>query len=60
MGDGQDLVRAEVGRLEAGRRLGEGAVSAPVSAQHGQRNEDLRAVGDPSAVVGVPDGPGGF
>ena len=41
LGDGQHLLGEEVGRGDAGRCLGEGAVAAAVAAQHGQRNEDL-------------------
>jgi hypothetical protein len=40
--DGQDLVLAEIGRRKVGRRLRERAVPTPVTAQHRERNEDLR------------------
>ena len=53
LGDGQHLLGEEVGRGDAGRRLGEGAVAAAVAAQHGQRNEDLGRVGDPAPVRAV-------
>ena len=52
-GDSQDLVEREVGRVEAGRRLGEGAVAAPVAAQHRQRYEHLGGECDPIPVGGV-------
>ena len=57
-GDGEHLLRREVGRLEAGGRLGEGAVAAAVAAQHGERDEDLGREGDPPAVGVVAHGPG--
>ena len=39
--------------VEPGRRLGEGAVAAPVAAQHRERDEHLRREGHPGAVAGV-------
>ncbi len=54
-GDRQHLVEREVGRLHAGRGLGEGAVAAPVAAQHGERDEDLGGEGHPVAVGVAPD-----
>ena len=53
-GDGQHLVGREEGRLHPGRRLGEGAVPAPVPAQPGEGDEDLGREGDPGAGGGVP------
>ena len=52
-GHGQHLVELEVGRVEAGRGLGEGAVAAAVAAQHRQRDEHLGGERDPVAVGGV-------
>ena len=48
-GDVEDLVDGQVGRPDVGRRLGEGAVAAPVAAQHGERDEDLGREGHPGA-----------
>ncbi len=45
----------EVRRVETGRRLGERAVAAAVAAQHRERDEHLRRVGDPGAGTGIPD-----
>ncbi len=56
-GDGQNLLRAQVGRREAGGRLGKGAVAAPVLAEHGEGDEHLRGEGDPLAESAVPDAP---
>ena len=47
--------RARYGTGQAGRCLGEGAVAAPVAAQHGQGDEHLRREGDPVAVGLGPD-----
>ena len=58
-GDGQHLVELQEGRLEAGRRLGEGAVPATVPAQHRQRDEHLGGEGEARPVSDVPQ-PGGF
>ena len=55
-GDVEDLVEREVGRLQPGRGLGEGAVAAPVAAQHGQRDEDLGREGHPGAEGRVAHG----
>jgi hypothetical protein len=49
-GDAQDLLGGEVGRGEAGRRLGEGAVAAAIAAEHGEGDEDLGRVGHPPPV----------
>ena len=57
-GQGGDLLRGEVRRVEPGRRLGEGAVAAAVATQHGERDEDLGRVGHPGAVGGVTHRPG--
>ena len=57
-GDGQHLLRGQVGRVEPGRGLGEGAVAAAVAAQHGEGDEHLGGVGDPGAVGPVPHDPG--
>ena len=46
-------VGREVRRVEAGRRLGERAVAAPVAAQHRQRDEHLGREGDPRPERGV-------
>ncbi len=54
-GDRQHLVDRQVRVVEARGRLGERAVAAPVPAQHRERDEDLRRVGDPVAVVLVPE-----
>ena len=40
-GDVEDLVEGEVRRCHPGRGLGEGAVAAPVPAQHGEGDEHL-------------------
>ena len=56
-GDVEHLVDREVGRLQPGRGLGEGAVAAAVAAQHGQGDEHLGREGDPVAV-GLVDAPG--
>ena len=53
LGDGQHLLGQEVGRGDAGRRLGEGAVAALVTTQHGQRDEDLGREGHPPPVGAV-------
>ena len=58
-GDVQDLVEGEVGRGQAGRGLGEGAVAAAVPAEHGEGDEDLGRVGDPVAHGPVPHLAGG-
>ena len=57
-GDGEDLLGGEIRRVQAGRRLGEGAVAAAVAAQHGERDEDLGGEGDPPAVRAVAHRPG--
>ncbi len=57
-GDGQHLFGRELGRIDSGRRLGERAVATFVPAEHCQRDEDLRRVGDTSAMGTIPDGPG--
>ena len=54
-GDGEHLVEGEVGRLEAGRCFGEGAVAAPVAAQHGEGDEHFGREGHPGAERGVAD-----
>ena len=41
-GDRKDLIGRHVRRVETGRRLGEGAVSTLVPAQHGEWDEHLR------------------
>jgi LPPG:FO 2-phospho-L-lactate transferase len=51
-GDLENLVRAEVGRGQAVRRGREGAVVATVSAQAGEREKDLSAVGDGAGSPG--------
>ena len=48
-GDGEDLLGAQVGGFEAGRRLGEGAVAAPVLAEHREGDEDLGRERDPAS-----------
>ena len=48
--DGQHALGRQVRRFEPRRGLGEGAVAATVTAQHGQRDEHLRGEGHPSAV----------
>ena len=50
-GDVEDLLGGEVGGLQAGRRLGERAVTAAVPTEHGERYEHFGAVGDPGSVV---------
>ena len=52
-GDGQHLVEFQVGGVEVGGGLGEGAVPAPVTAQHGQRDEDLGGEGHAGAEGGI-------
>ena len=44
--DRQHLVERHEGARAAPRRPGERAVAADVAAEHGQRDEDLRRVGD--------------
>ena len=56
-GDGQHLVGRQEGRRHPGRRLGEGAVAAPVPAQVRQWDEDLGREGDAGAGGGVPARP---
>jgi hypothetical protein len=63
-GDLQDLVRAEVRGFELVRDGGEGAVTAPVPAEPGERDEHLAAVGDDPGAArriepGVTDPRGG-
>ena len=53
LGDRDDLLRREEGRVELGRRLGERAVVAVVAAEHGERDEDLARIGDDLAVAEV-------
>ncbi len=50
-GDGKNLLGRKVRAVETRRRLGEGAVSATITAQHGQGYEHLGRVGDPLPVV---------
>ena len=57
-GDRQHLIGFEVRRVEPGGWLGEGAIAALVATQHGERDEDLRRVGDPCAERPVADTPG--
>ena len=49
-GDGQDLVDGQVRGGDLGWGLGEGAVAAAIPAQAGQRDEDLRRVGQPNLM----------
>ena len=56
LGDSEDVVELEVGRLQAGRSLGECAVSAPIPAQHRQRDEHLRGERHPGAEGGITHG----
>ena len=53
-GDVEDLLGQEVRGGQSGRRLREGAVAAAVTAEHGEGDEDLWAVGDATAVRPVP------
>ncbi len=57
-GDLQHLLGRQVGSVETGRSLGEGAVAAFVPAQHRQGDEDLRRVRDPGPVRSVSYGAG--
>jgi hypothetical protein len=58
-GDLQDLVGGQIGTpFEPGRRLDEGAVAAVVTAQPGERDEDLGRVGDAGAERRRPDAAG--
>ncbi len=52
-GDGEDLLRRQVGRLAGPRPLGKGTVVADVAAQVRQRNEDLARVRDQPAVAAI-------
>ena len=56
--DAQDLLGREVRRGQPGRRLRERAVPALVAAQHRERDEHLRRVGDAPPVSAVTHGPG--
>ena len=58
-GNAQHVVWEQVGLLEPRRWLGERAVATRVVAQHRQRDEHLRRVGDAGAVCGVAHGAGG-
>ncbi len=49
-GDRQDRIQVEKRVIEAGRRLGERAVAAPVSAEHRERHKDLGGIRHPAAV----------
>ena len=55
-GDAQHLFRREIGRPETSRRLSERAVPALVAAQHRQRDEHLRRIGDAGAVGQIAHG----
>ena len=57
-GDGPHLVGSEIGRRQARRGLGEGAVAAAVTAEHGERDEDLGRIGDATPVGLVAHAPG--
>ncbi len=57
-GDVQHFFDRQVGGVQPGRCLGEGAVAAPVAAQHGEGDEHLGREGDPVAVGRVTDTPG--
>ena len=56
--EGADLRRREVGRLEAGRRLSEGAVATAIPTEHREGDEDLWRIGHPDAECLVANGPG--
>ena len=56
-GNLQHLVEGEVRGLDPGRGFGEGAVSAAVTTQHGERDEDLGGEGDPVAMGALADLP---
>ena len=56
-GDAEDVLDGQVRRRQPCRRLGEGAVTAPVAAEHGERDEDLGREGHPVAERGTPHGP---
>ena len=57
--DREHFFRGQVRGVEPGRRLGEGAVAAPVTAQHRERDEHLGRVGDAAAEGRVTSRRGG-
>ena len=57
-GDVQHVFDRQVGGVQPGRCLGEGAVATAVAAQHGEGDEHLGREGDPVAVGRVTDPPG--
>ena len=49
-GDLEDFLRYEIWRGDPGRRLREGAVAAPIPAEHREGDENLGGIGDPPPV----------
>ena len=49
-GDGEHLVRGQIGRPSRARPLGEGAIMADIPAQMGERNEHLARIRDMAAM----------